>query len=82
MFQSFNQFIKESTDTNLPIDTTEPIVTDHEVAMAQASLDAIIIAATELKAKIGDVEIDIPAWIQDHITNAENNLKQANQGYK
>lgn len=54
---------------------------DHEVAMAQSSLDAIIRNAMELKAKIGDQEIDIPAWIQDHITNSENYIEQASQGY-
>lgn len=54
---------------------------DHEVAMAQASLDHIIKAATELKGKIGQDEINIPGWIQDHITNAENFIEQANQGY-
>jgi hypothetical protein len=35
----------------------------------------------ELKAKIGDQEINIPAWIQDHITNSENFIDQASQGY-
>jgi hypothetical protein len=35
----------------------------------------------ELKAKIGGNEIDIPAWIQDHITNSENFIDQASQGY-
>jgi hypothetical protein len=54
---------------------------DHEVSMAQRSLDSIIRSAMELKAKIGDQEIDIPAWIQDHITNSENFIDQASQGY-
>lgn len=54
---------------------------DHEVSMAQRSLDSIIRAAMELKAKIGDQEINIPAWIQDHITNSENYIDQASQGY-
>ncbi len=54
---------------------------DHEVSMAQRSLDSIIRAAMELKAKIGNQEIDIPAWIQDHITNSENYIDQASQGY-
>lgn len=54
---------------------------DHEVAMAQSSLDSIIRSAMELKAKIGDQEINIPAWIQDHITNSENYIEQASQGY-
>jgi hypothetical protein len=27
------------------------------------------------------MERDIPGWIQDHITNAENYIDQANQGF-
>lgn len=54
---------------------------DHEVAMAQASLKAIISSASQLMNKIGHEEINIPAWIQDHITNSENYIEQANQGY-
>jgi len=54
---------------------------DHEVAMAQASLKAIINSATQLMSKIGEEEINLPAWIQDHITNSENYIEQANQGY-
>lgn len=55
--------------------------TDHEVAMAQNSLEAIVKAATELSQKIGAIERDIPGWIQDHITNAENYIEQAAQGF-
>ena len=54
---------------------------DHEVSMAQSSLNSILRSAMELKAKIGGNEIDIPAWIQDHITNSENFIDQASQGY-
>ncbi len=54
---------------------------DHEVSMAQNTLDSIIKNATELKEKIGMVEKDIPGWIQDHITNSENYIEQANSGY-
>jgi polyhydroxyalkanoate synthesis regulator phasin len=54
---------------------------DHEVSMAQRSLDSILRSAMELKAKIGNQEIDIPAWIQDHITNSETYIDQASQGY-
>ena len=54
---------------------------DHEVSMAQSTLDSVIKHATELKGKIGEGEKDIPAWIQDHITNAENYIDQANTGY-
>jgi hypothetical protein len=54
---------------------------DHEVSMAQNSLDTIIKMATELKGKIGQSEKDIPAWIQDHITNSENFISQASSNY-
>ncbi len=54
---------------------------DHEVSMAQNSLDTIIKMATELKSKMGENEKDIPAWIQDHITNAENFISQASSNY-
>lgn len=54
---------------------------DHEVSMASSTLDSIIRHATELKGKIGMDEKDIPAWIQDHIAVAENNLDQANTSY-
>ena len=54
---------------------------DHEVSMANNTLDAIIKHATELKSKIGGNEKDIPAWIQDHITNAGNFISQAAENY-
>jgi len=54
---------------------------DHEVAMAQASLKSIAKSAIELSQKIGDMERDLPGWIQDHITNAENYIEQADQGF-
>jgi hypothetical protein len=54
---------------------------DHEVSMAQASLKAIVSAASQLMSKVGNDERNIPGWIQDHITNAENYIEQANQGF-
>lgn len=54
---------------------------DHEVSMAHNSLESIIKSAMELKMKLGDNERDIPGWIQDHITNAENYIDQAAQGF-
>lgn len=54
---------------------------DHEVAMAQASLKAIVSAASQLISKLGEEERNIPGWIQDHITNAENYIEQAAQGF-
>jgi hypothetical protein len=54
---------------------------DHEVSMAQASLKSIIKSAIEVHNKLGDMERNIPGWIQDHITNAENYIDQAAQGF-
>ncbi len=54
---------------------------DHEVSMAQNSLKSIVIAAGELMNKMGEEEKDIPAWIQDHITNAANYIRQASENY-
>lgn len=54
---------------------------DHEVSMANNSIETIIKHAMELKAKLGNDEKDIPAWIQDHITNAANFISQAAENY-
>ena len=54
---------------------------DHEVSMAQASLKSIVKSAIELHKKLGGMERNIPGWIQDHITNAENYIDQAAQGF-
>ena len=54
---------------------------DSEVFMAQKSLESIGNAVEELKAKLGTDEQDLPAWIQDHITNADNYINQANDGF-
>jgi hypothetical protein len=54
---------------------------DHEVSMANNSIDSIIWAAHELKKHLQGGERDIPAWIQDHITNAENYILQAAKNY-
>ena len=54
---------------------------DHEVSMAQNSLQSIISSASQLISKLGDNERNIPGWIQDHIVNAENYIEQANQGF-
>jgi hypothetical protein len=54
---------------------------DHEVSMAQNSLKSIIKSAIELHKKLGNMERNIPGWIQDHITNAENYIDQAAQGF-
>jgi len=54
---------------------------DHEVKMAQNSLDSIIKYATELKQKMGEMEKDIPAWIQSYITMAGEYISQASSNY-
>ena len=55
--------------------------TDHEVSMAGGQLDDIIRNATELKGKVGQEEINLPGWIQDHISQAMQFINQANTGY-
>jgi len=54
---------------------------DHEVSMAGGQLDDIIKNATELKGKIGEQEMNLPGWIQDHISQAMQFINQANTGY-
>jgi hypothetical protein len=54
---------------------------DHEVSMAGGQLDDIIKNATELKGKVGEQEINLPGWIQDHISQAMQFINQANTGY-
>ena len=62
---------------NLPMSESE----DHEVSMAKNSLESIIKSAIELAKKMGDDERNIPGWIQDHISKAENYIDQAAQGF-
>jgi len=54
---------------------------DHEVSMAMGQLDDIIRNVNELKGKIGTQEMDLPGWIQDHISQSQNFINQANTGY-
>lgn len=54
---------------------------DHEVSMGQNTLDSILKHANELKQKLGNSEKNLPAWIQDHISVAANNIEQANTNY-
>jgi hypothetical protein len=58
-----------------------PETQDHEVSMAGGQLDDIIRNATELKGKVGQEEINLPGWIQDHISQAMNFINQANTGF-
>ena len=54
---------------------------DHEVKMAQQQLLVIARSAVELSQKIGTMEKNLPGWIQDHISQAQNYINQANTGY-
>ena len=54
---------------------------DHEVSMAQSSLDSIIKYSKEFKGQLGNMEKNIPAWIQDHISKSENYIQQAANFY-
>ena len=54
---------------------------DHEVNMAHNLLNDIIQNATALKMKLGGEERDIPGWIQDHISQAQNYINQANTNF-
>ncbi len=54
---------------------------DHEVGMAMGQLDDIMKNCMELKGKIGSNEKNLPGWIQDHISQSQNFINQANTGY-
>ena len=54
---------------------------DHEVGMANGQLADIVKNAQELMSKIGTTEKDIPGWIQDHISQSQNYINQANSNY-
>jgi hypothetical protein len=58
-----------------------PETNDHEVSMANGQLDDIIRNATELKGKVGQDEMNLPGWIQDHISQAMQFINQANTGF-
>ena len=58
-----------------------PETQDHEVSMAGGQLDDIIRNATELKGKVGEQEMNLPGWIQDHISQAMQFINQANTGF-
>ena len=49
--------------------------------MALNFLKAIHKDVAELEQKIGPLERDLPGWIQDHISQAYNYIKQANDGF-
>ena len=78
-FKTFEKAVKAKYP--LVFQESQEINEDYEVAMAQDSLDSIIRAAMMLKSELGDQEVNIPAWVQDHITNSENYINQAAKGY-
>jgi hypothetical protein len=49
--------------------------------MAGGQLDDIIRNATELKGKVGEKEMNLPGWIQDHISQAMQFINQANTSF-
>lgn len=61
--------------------TNEAEGEDHEVGMAMNQLQDIVKNATELMKKIGTQEQNLPGWIQDHISQSQNFINQANTGY-
>jgi hypothetical protein len=73
------------TTATADYDVEEPVSeeegADHEVGMSMNLLDDIIKNATELKGKIGTEEFDMPGWVQDHISQSQNFINQANTGY-
>lgn len=82
-YQGFNNVHPTRGDNQSPHWKTSNVeeAEDHEVKMANNQLKAIHKAATELEQKIGPLEKDLPGWIQDHISQAYNYLKQANDGF-
>ena len=58
-----------------------PETQDLEVSMSVGQLDDIIRNATELKGKVGQEEINLPGWIQDHISQAMQFINQANTSF-
>ena len=50
---------------------------DHEVSMANSQLDKTIENARKLKKKIGTKEKNLPAWVQDKITDTDHNMDAA-----
>jgi hypothetical protein len=63
-------------------ETTPEQSGDYEVSMSQKLLDDIIKNASELKEKMGTSEYNVEAWVQDHISQAQNFINQANTGFQ
>jgi CYTH domain-containing protein len=78
VFNTMTDLLKHKMGTSV---NEGPETNDHEVSMAGGQLDDIIRNATELKSKVGEKEMDLPGWIQDHISQAQNFINQANTGF-
>lgn len=78
-YDLFDRIYKMATETGYVPKLNES--GDHEVSMAHNSLKSIVSSASQLMNLLGSDEKDIPAWIQDHITNAENYINQAAKNY-
>ncbi len=76
VFNKMTELLKSKMSMN-----EGPETNDHEVSMANGQLDDIIRNATELKGKVGEKEMNLPGWIQDHISQAMQFINQANTGY-
>lgn len=76
VFNKMTELLKSKMNMN-----EGPETNDHEVSMAGGQLDDIIRNATELKAKVGEKEMNLPGWIQDHISQAMQFINQANTGF-
>ena len=82
-YQGFNKVHPTRGDNQSPHWNTPRVSeeNDHEVGMALNFLKAIHKDVAELEQKIGPLERDLPGWIQDHISQAYNYIKQANDGF-
>lgn len=76
VFNKMTELLKNKMNIN-----EGPETNDHEVSMANGQLDDIIRNATELKGKVGEKEMNLPGWIQDHISQAMQFINQANTGF-
>lgn len=74
VFNTMVELLKHKINEETP-------ASDHEVSMAMGQLDDIVKNCMELKGKIGSSEKNLPGWIQDHISQSQNFINQANTGY-
>jgi hypothetical protein len=81
VFNTLTELLKSLVNEKYSVKRVNEETGDHEVGMAMNQLDDVIKNATELKGKIGTQEINLPGWVQDHISQAQNFINQANTGY-